>query len=87
MFYNFANGGTGSVAIPDDFFDLVADDSVTKCNNMTHLAGTGLTGDAKALYDVLSTKVTSSATTTGCFNATSLTNRDQVPNDWGGTAG
>ena len=83
MFY----GVKGTVAIPDDFFDLVAAESVTKCNYMTHLAGTGLTGDAKALYDVLSTKVMSSATTTGCFNATSLTNRNQVPNAWGGTAG
>jgi hypothetical protein len=83
MFY----GVNGTVHIPDGFFDLVAENSVTECSYMTHLAKSGLTGDAKALYDVLSTKVTSSAVTKGCFNAASLTNRNQVPNAWGGTAG
>lgn len=86
-FENMFYGLNGTVHIPDDFFDLVAGSSVTTCEYMTHLAKSGLTGDAKALYDVLSTKVTSSATTKGCFNAASLTNRNQVPNAWGGTAG
>ena len=83
MFY----GVKGTVHIPDDFFDLVAGSSVSSCQYMTHIAKSGLTGDAKALYDVLSTKVTSSADTALCFNAASLTNRNQVPNAWGGTAG
>lgn len=83
MFYGF----NGVCSLPSNLFDLVGNGAITSCRYMTHTAKSGLTGDAKALYDVLSTKVTSSATTTGCFNATSLTNRNQVPNAWGGTAG
>lgn len=78
MFY----GVKGTVAIPDDFFDLVAYNSVTKCNYMTHTAGAGLTGDAGALYAVLSTKVTTSANVTGCFNGQGLTNKTGVPSPW-----
>lgn len=83
MFYGF----NGVCSLPSNLFDLVGNGAITSCRYMTHIAKSGLTGDAKALYDVLSTKVTSSATTTGCFNAASLTNRNQVPNAWGGTAG
>lgn len=83
MFYGF----NGTCALPNNLFDLIGAGVVTKCQYITHTAKSGLTGDAKALYDVLSTKVTSSATTTDCFSATSLTNRNQVPNAWGGTAG
>lgn len=78
MFYGFK----GTVQIPDDFFDLVAGSSVTKCNYMTHLAGAGLTGDAGALYNVLSTKVTASANVSGCFNGQGLTNKTGVPSPW-----
>lgn len=83
MFYGFK----GTFPLPNNLFDLMGTGVVTSVWALTHTAKSGLTGDAKALYDVLSTKVTSSASTTYCFNATSLTNRNQVPNTWGGTAG
>ena len=78
MFYNFQ----GTAALPDDFFDLVAAGTVTSCKNMTASAGSGLTGDAKALYDVLATKVTGSATTSGCFGGGNFENVSQVPSGW-----
>ena len=83
MFYGFK----GTCPLPNNLFDLIGTGVVTTVWAMTHMAKSGLTGDAKALYDVLSTKVTSSATTTLCFSPVSLTNRNQVPNAWGGTAG
>lgn len=83
MFYGFK----GTCALPNNLFDLIGAGVVTGVWAITHTAKSGLTGDAKALYDVLSTKVTSSAETRYCFNAASLTNRNQVPSAWGGTAG
>ena len=75
MFYGFK----GTCALPNNLFDLIGAGVVTGVWAITHTAKSGLTGDAKALYDVLSTKVTSSAETRYCFNAASLTNRNQVP--------
>lgn len=83
MFYGFK----GTCQLPNNLFDLIGTGVVTAVWALTHTAKSGLTGDAKALYDVLSTKVTSSADTRYCFTAASLTNRNQVPNAWGGTAG
>jgi hypothetical protein len=82
MFVSFK----GTAAIPDDFFDGVSDGIVTSVTNLFHLASSGLTGDAAVLYTALLDKVTSDATTTNCFNTSSLSNRDQVPSAWGGTA-
>lgn len=82
MFYNFK----AVCAIPDDFFDGLADETVTDCSAMISTPSNGngntVTGDAKALYDVLSTKVTTNATVTRCFNGSSLSNRNQVPSPW-----
>jgi hypothetical protein len=82
MFYNFK----AVCAIPDDFFDGLADGTVTDCSAMISTASNGngntVTGDAKALYDVLSTKVTTNAAVTRCFNGSSLSNRNQVPSPW-----
>jgi len=78
MFYNFQ----GTAALPDDFFNLVAAGTVTSCKNMTASAGSGLTGDAKKLYDVLATKVTGSTTTSGCFAGGNFENVSQVDNAW-----
>ena len=83
MFYGFK----GTCALPNNLFDLMGTGVVTSVWALTHTAKSGLTGDAKALYDVLSSKTTSSADTKYCFTAASLTNRNQVPNAWGGTAG
>jgi hypothetical protein len=80
MFYNCK----GNITIPDNFFDNLADDTVADFRAMT-INATGVYGDAKALYDVLVTKATSSAQTTNCFIGTNLSNRNQVPTTWGGT--
>ena len=85
MFFQFAKSGNGTVAIPDDFFDTVTVETVASVSSLFHQAGSGLTGDAKKLYDVLVNKVTSSATTNLCFNGNGLSNKDQVPSAWGGT--
>lgn len=83
MFYSF----DGTLAIPDDFFDEVTA-TVTSVSNMFNtVTSSNFSGDAKALYDVLVTKVGSGATTGNCFSSTRLTNRNQVPNAWGGTGG
>ena len=84
LYYAF-NGCKGSIPIPDNFFDNLTDDTVTDLRQMTGGTATGVTGNAKALYDVLVTKATSSAQTAGCFSGTNLSNRNQVPTAWGGT--
>ena len=81
MFYGFS----GTFAFPDDFFDGISADTITTLENMTHTAGTHVSGDAKKLYDSLVSRVKSNATTTRAFNATGLSNRSQVPTTWGGS--
>jgi hypothetical protein len=80
----------GSIPIPDNFFNNLTDGTVTDVRQMT--GGTvpspasGVTGDAKKLYDVLSVKAVSGITNiNGCFSGPNLTNRNQVPTAWGGT--
>lgn len=76
----------GSIQIPNGFFDNLASGTLTNVKNMTGQQATGVTGDAKALYDVLVTKATAGITdTSGCFSGSNLSNRNQVPTAWGGT--
>ena len=83
MFYGFK----GSVTFPDDFFDSVTA-TITSLWAFSHTAtAASISGDAKALYDVLVQKVSQSASTQYCFNCTGFSNRNQVPNAWGGTGG
>lgn len=82
MFYGFK----GSVTLPDDFFDSVTA-TITNLWAFSHTAtAASISGDAKALYDVLVQKVSQSANTQYCFSCTGFSNRNQVPNAWGGTA-
>lgn len=81
LFYAF-QGCKGKIHIPDNFFDNIAG-NITDVRQMT-LNATGVTGDAKKLYDSLSTKVISEGGL-GCFSGANLSNRDQVPTTWGGT--
>lgn len=78
MFYGF----TGSAAIPDTFFDALSANTVTTVRWMTRNATGRLTGDAKALYDVLVNKVTSSAVKEYCFSGAGMTNTGQIPSSW-----
>lgn len=83
VFYGFK----GSVTLPDDFFDSVTA-TITNLWAFSHTAkAASISGDAKALYDVLVQKVSQSANTQFCFSCTGFSNRNQVPNSWGGTAG
>lgn len=81
LFYAF-NGCKGKIHIPDNFFDNVQS-GVIDVRQMTQNA-TGVTGDAKKLYDSLKTKMTTQ-NVIGCFSGENLSNRDQVPTAWGGT--
>ncbi len=82
MFYGFK----GSVTLPDDFFDSVTA-TITHLWAFSHGAtAASISGDAKALYDVLVQKVSQSANTQYCFSCTGFSNRNQVPSAWGGTA-
>lgn len=81
FFYAF-QGCKGKIHIPDNFFDNV-NNGVTDVRSMT-LNATGVTGDAKKLYDSLKTKMTTE-NVMGCFSGENLSNRDQVPTAWGGT--
>lgn len=82
MFYGFK----GSVTLPDDFFDSVTA-TITSLWAFSHGATVAsISGDAKALYDVLVQKVSQSASTQYCFSCTGFSNRNQVPSAWGGTA-
>lgn len=80
MFFNF----DGNARIPSTFFDNVSGTVVTDVSAMIANAP-GVTGDAKALYDVLSTKIVEGASTRSCFAGANLNNREQVPTTWGGT--
>ena len=84
LYYMF-NGCKGNIPIPNNFFDNLEANSVSEFRTMIGSTATGVTGDAKALYDVLVTKATSSANTANCFSGTNLSNRNQVPTAWGGT--
>lgn len=86
-FYYTFFGLETALKIPDELFDSVevAINDVRNCFN----GGSGasiapLTGDAKRLYDALSSKITGT-NYAGCFANNTLSNRDQVPTSWGGT--
>ena len=81
FFYAF-QGCKGKIHIPDNFFDNV-ESGVTDVRQMTQNS-TGVTGDAKQLYDSLKTKMITEKVV-GCFSGANLSNRDQVPSSWGGT--
>jgi hypothetical protein len=81
MFYSF----DGTLTIPDDFFSEVTAEVTDVSSLFNTVTNSNFSGDAKALYDVLVTKVSSSATTSHCFSSTRLSNRSQVPSAWGGT--
>lgn len=81
MFYGF----NGSVTFPNDFFDSVTA-TITNLWAFSHTANAAsISGDAKALYDVLVQKVSQNVNTQYCFNCTGFSNRNQVPSAWGGT--
>lgn len=81
FFYAFQ--GCKKVEISPSFFDYIQANALTDVRSF--LANSGAVGDAKALYDAIQSKVSSSVQTQLCFNATTLSNRDQVPKSWGGT--
>ena len=74
------------VVIPNNLFDSISGAIVTNVSQCFGAVNSYVSGDAKALYDVLVTKVTENANTQGCFYASKLTNRNQVPTAWGGLA-
>lgn len=86
-FYYAFFGILTSLKIPDELFDnvKVAINDVRNCFNGGSTASVApLTGDAKRLYDALSSKITGT-NYAGCFANNTLSNRDQVPTSWGGT--
>lgn len=80
MFY----GTNNYIDIPNDFFDDV-EVKITSVFAFTHTSGKKVTGDAKALYDSLQSKVSSNVSTAFAFSGSGLSNRNQVPGAWGGT--
>jgi len=82
--YELFAGVTADNTIPNDLLDDVPSGlaSVTSAFQSNHLAG-----DAHVLYLAIKDKIASGGTTAACFSSTSLSNRNQVPNDWGGTGG
>lgn len=80
MFYGINN----YIEIPNDFFDDVKV-KITSVYAFTHTSGNKVTGDAKALYDALQSKVSSAVSTQYAFTGSGLSNRNQVPSAWGGT--
>lgn len=80
MFY----GTNNYIDIPNDFFDDVKV-KITSVYAFTHTSGEKVTGDAKALYDALQSKVSSNVSTAYAFTGSGLSNRNQVPGAWGGS--
>lgn len=80
MFY----GTNNYIEIPNDFF-VDVEVEITSVYAFTHTSGTKVTGDAKALYDALQSKVSSAVSTKFAFTGSGLSNRNQVPSAWGGT--
>lgn len=80
MFY----GTNNYIEIPNDFF-VDVEVEITSVYAFTHTSGTKVTGDAKALYDALQSKVSSAVSTKFAFTGRGLSNRNQVPSAWGGT--
>lgn len=80
MFYGVNN----YIEIPNDFFDDV-EVEITSVYAFTHTSGNKVTGDAKALYDALQSKVSSTVSKQYAFTGSGLSNRNQVPSAWGGT--
>ena len=86
-FYYTFFGLETALKIPNELFDSVevAINDVRNCFNGGSGASVApLTGDAKRLYDALSSKITGT-NYAGCFANNTLSNRDQVPTSWGGT--
>lgn len=93
MFHGFR----GTAEIPDDLFDNVQDGTVTSIANMfapRYGSSCLATGHAKALYDVLVTKMVSGYTGSNVQNALASdglygeepNTRANIPSTWGGTA-
>lgn len=87
IFYMFS-GIKVPINIPSNLFDLVSGGKITDARNA--FAGTSVTpiqvtGDAKALYDVLLIKSAQGVLSGGCFSYNQMTNKNQVPTAWGGT--
>lgn len=80
MFY----GTNNYIKIPNDFFADV-EVKITSVYAFTHTSGEKVTGDAKALYDSLQSKVSSNVSTAYAFTGSGLSNRNQVPGAWGGS--
>lgn len=84
VFSNMFYGINNYIEIPNDFFDDV-EVEITSVYAFTHTSGNKVTGDAKALYDALQSKVSSNVSKQYAFTGSGLSNRNQVPSAWGGT--
>lgn len=84
VFSNMFYGINNYIEIPNDFFDDV-EVEITSVYAFTHTSGNKVTGDAKALYDALQSKVSSTVSKQYAFTGSGLSNRNQVPSAWGGT--
>lgn len=87
IFYMFS-GIKVPINIPSNLYDLVSGGKITDARNA--FAGTSVTpiqvtGDAKALYDVLLIKSAQGVLSGGCFSYNQMSNKNQVPTAWGGT--
>lgn len=87
IFYMFSNIKV-PINIPSNLFDLVTIAKITDARNA--FAGTSVipiqvTGDAKALYDVLLIKSAPGVLSGNCFSYNQMSNKNQVPTAWGGT--
>ena len=96
-FTTMFHGFRGTAAIPDDLFDNVQDGTVTSIANMCaprYGDSCLATGHAKALYDVLVTKMVSGYSDSNVQNALASdglygeepNTRANIPSTWGGTA-
>lgn len=84
-FYNLKS--ETPLIVPSDLFDEVVSPitSLSTCfAGVSPLGKSQVTGDAKALYDVLLSKITGEATYINCFANNEMYNLEQVPKAWGG---
>lgn len=86
LFYMF-QGENNECVIPSNLFDLIVVQLSDVRNAFAGISAaqtSKITGDAKALYDVLSSKMAGTSTA-NCFSNNNMSNRDLVPKSWGGT--
>ena len=84
LYYAFY-GIKSSLEIPSDLFDNISGKitDVRQCFAGSYTAISKITGDAEAIYNVLSNKI--EGTNTGnCFSYNSMINLEKVPKSWGG---